>query len=307
MTWLYLAIASYFILAAVNITDSFLLKKVIDDERVYTFLIGALGLVVLFAIPFADFSKVGVGGFYLNIIAGISFAFALILFFSALKNGEASVVVPFIGGGVPIIVTIASFIFLHEQFTGIILSGIILLLIGGVVMTLIPKQTRHWWNIFKKDHPLGIGKAIISIILFAIFFVISKHAYDTQGFLGPFIIARVGTFIGVVWLLFDKKFRKHVGKFIKKTLHSSYYVYYINQFFGAIGFLGLNIAISLHSVTIINALQGIQYVFVLILASILTLKYPKMFKENITRRVILEKSFAVILIAVGLSLIAFNQ
>ena len=304
---MYLAIASYFILAAVNITDSFLLKKVVNDERVYTFIIGVLGLLVVIATPFADFSKITAGGFFLDLFAGVMFAFALILFFSALRNGEASVVVPFIGGGVPIVVTIGSWIFLGEHFSGPTLLGIISLLIGGVVMTLMPKQTRHWWNFFQKERPLGVGRAITSIILFAVFFIITKHVFDTQGFLGPFIIARIGTFLGIVWYLSDNTFRKHLRKFVKKTLSSSSYVYYINQFFGALGFLGLNLAIALHSVTVVNALQGIQYVFVLIMASVLTLKYPKLFNENISKKVMLEKGIAVILIAVGLGLVAFNQ
>ena len=83
-------------------------------------------------------------------------------------------------------------------------------------MTLLPKQTRHWWNFFQKDHPLGVGKALLSIVLFAVYYIIAKHTFNTQGFLAPFVIARIGTFLGVSWYLTDRVFRKHLKKFIKK-------------------------------------------------------------------------------------------
>ena len=58
-------------------------------------------------------------------------------------------------------------------------------------------------------------------------------------------------------------------------------------------------------VAIISALSGTQYVFLLLLSLILSLKFPKAFKEKLSKKVIRQKVFAIALIVVGLALLAF--
>jgi hypothetical protein len=56
----------------------------------------------------------------------------------------------------------------------------------------------------------------------------------------------------------------------------------------------------------INALQGVQYVFLLIFAIILSFKLPKILKEEISREIIFQKVAAILLIGAGLILIALK-
>ena len=77
-----------------------------------------------------------------------------------------------------------------------------------------------------------------------------------------------------------------------------------NQFIAAIGFLLQNYAVSLASVALVSALQGVEYAFLLILGGILTLFYPQAVKENISRAVIIQKIIAIVLIGVGLYFMA---
>ena len=72
---------------------------------------------------------------------------------------------------------------------------------------------------------------------------------------------------------------------------------------GTGGGLMQNYAIAIGSVTIVSALQGVQFVFVLILSVIFSVYFPKVIKETITIPILLQKLFAIILISLGLYLL----
>ena len=303
MDFLTIALVAYFILAVVGIIDKFLLSKVITDNRLYTFLIGVLGLLVFLAIPFVDFSWPGFFGFVIDSISGVFLIAALFLFYKALQEGEASLVIPFIGGGLPIVVFVFSLVFLGRSFTGTQLAAVAFLLIGGILITLIPKEKARWWQFWKKQKPSGIGIALLSTLLFATFFVMSEYIYTSQGFETGFILSRFGSFIAVAWLLFDRSFQKSLRQFFSRFIENKKYIFFANQLFGAVGFLGQNYAISLKNAAIVNALQGAQYVFLLIIASGISLVFPNLIKERVSKVIIVEKSIAIIAIAVGVYLI----
>lgn len=77
------------------------------------------------------------------------------------------------------------------------------------------------------------------------------------------------------------------------------------QGLGALAFVLQNYAISFGSVAIINALQGVQYAFLLLFAWLLTLFYPKIIKEDISKKILWKKIGAIVLISLGLYWLAF--
>ena len=72
-----------------------------------------------------------------------------------------------------------------------------------------------------------------------------------------------------------------------------------------IGFLLQNYAIFLGSVALVNALQGVQYAFLLVLGGLISVFYPNLLKENISTKVVIQKLTAVLLISIGLYFLAF--
>ncbi|MEZ4180586.1 MAG: hypothetical protein R3B41_03715, partial [Candidatus Doudnabacteria bacterium] len=75
---------------------------------------------------------------------------------------------------------------------------------------------------------------------------------------------------------------------------------------GIAGFLQ-NFAISLGSVTIVNAMQGTQYAILLIGTVILSKKFPQILKEKITTEIMIQKIAAIILISTGLVLLTISH
>ncbi|MBU4129141.1 hypothetical protein KJ582_03390, partial [bacterium] len=57
-------------------------------------------------------------------------------------------------------------------------------------------------------------------------------------------------------------------------------------------------------VAVISALIGVQYVFLLFFAIVISLKFPKVLKEDISKKTIFQKTFAVLLLGAGLAILA---
>jgi drug/metabolite transporter (DMT)-like permease len=142
--------------------------------------------------------------------------------------------------------------------------------------------------------------AIAAGIVFAIFFVGSKFLYDSQPFLSSFIWIRIGTFLATLSLLIPRKVRKEIFHGLKSLKHKNSALFFSNQGIAAIGFLLQNYAIFLGSVAIVNALQGVQYAFLLVLGGLISAFFPKLLKENVSKMIIIQKILAVILISMGL-------
>jgi drug/metabolite transporter (DMT)-like permease len=310
MTWLSVAIIAYFLLALVNILDNFLLENAIDSSRAYTFLVGVLGMVVFLLAPW--FLKwPGVELFFFNLLVGVLFPVALLFFYAALKKGEASKTLLLVGGAVPVFTLIFSLILLNESFSPRQWLALGSLLLGTIIISWLPEKQNFWHrllamlNINKKKTYKGLMLAFLAGIFFALFFIGSKEAFNNQEFFSAFIWIRGGSFLFVLLFLFHHKSRKEIFRNIKVLNSKKGSLFIANQGLAAGGFLMQNYAISLTSVALVNALQGIQYVFIIIISVIATLFYPKLLTENISKPIIIQKFIAVLLIAFGLYLIAY--
>jgi drug/metabolite transporter (DMT)-like permease len=310
MNWLVLAIFAYLILALVNLADKFLLDKIVPSAKTYTFLVSILGLMVLVAAPWALHWP----GFYwlvINLIVGAIFPFALLLLYRALKLGDTSKIIPLIGGAIPIFTIALSILFLGDIFSLRQWLAIVLLICGTVLMALMPaghslwSHMALWFGFTKAKNRKAIMTAIGAGLLFALFFVGTKYTYQTQEFLSAFIWVRIGTFLAGLSLLLPIEQRKEIIHGLKKIHGGKGFLLFANQAIAAIGFLLQNYAIFLGSVALVNALQGVQYAFLLVLGALISVFYPGLLKENISAKVIIQKFSAVILISIGLYFLAF--
>ena len=305
MSWILIAIIAYFILAIVNLADKFLLEKVLPSAKTYTFLVGFLGLIILIIAPwFLNWPGLYLTSF--NIFIGFLLPLALILLYTALRLGEASKIITIIGGSVPIFTILLSFVLLGERFTNLQYTAFFYLIFGTLIISYFPGGHELWTRIFiwfgleSQKRLRSIIIALSASFIFALFFVGSKYLYNSQEFISAFIWIRIGSFLAVLFLLLSKKNRKEIFKNINKLRGKKRAIFLGNQGLAAGGFFLQNYAIALGSVALVNALQGVQYAFLLILASFLTIFYPQVIKEKISKLIIFQKMIAIILISFGL-------
>ena len=301
MSWILIAIIAYFFLAVVNLLDKFLLDNVLGSSKVYAFLISVMGALVVVAAPWF-LHWPGFWLLFFQLATGLFFPFALLFMFEAFKRGDVSRVTVLIGGFIPILTIAFSVIFLHENFSVNQCYGLAFLLLGTFAIALIGGGKTVRQKAFNRQ---AIIYSLLAALLYAIFFIGTKYSYDHHDFLSSLIWVRLGSLIAVGFLLIRKKDRQEIfGCFRsqsgKTRNRRQTWLIFGNQGLGAAAFVLQHYAISFGSVAIINALQGVQYAFLLALGWVLSIFLPRSFKEDISFRTVSEKALAIILISVGL-------
>ncbi|MCU0679735.1 MAG: DMT family transporter [Planctomycetes bacterium] len=308
MSWLILAIVSYVILAVVNLMDKFLVDNVLPSSKAYAFLVGFMSVLIIIIAPWF-LNWPGSHLLLVNLLTGALFPLALLFLYSSLHRGDASKILVLIGGIVPVFSIIFSIIFLQEKFSSNQWLGFVFLLIGTFVMALLPEHHNYWKEhvgIFKRKSFQGptLLLAILASLFFAAFFVGTKYAYTGQTFWSAFIWIRIGSALMALAFLLPKHWRHEIIRSLThhsgRSSKSNKWLVLGNQILSSGGFILQNYAVFLGSVAVVSALQGVQYAVLLTLGIVITLFFPKILKEDVSKKIIIQKIAAIICIAVGL-------
>jgi drug/metabolite transporter (DMT)-like permease len=308
MSWITVALAAYFFLAIANVLDKFLVDKVLPGSRAYAFIACLAGAIVVLAAPWLlDWP----GGYWLmiNLFSGAIFALALWSLYESLRRGEASRTLVFIGGLTPVLTISFSVLFLGERYSLVEWLGIAALVAGIFVVAALPQKRSFLWR-FLKFPAVRQGRALVfamvSALAYAAYFLLSKYAYSAQEFASAFIWTRIGAALAVSLFLLFPASRNEIRQALKKKSprpKNSWFLVLGNQALGSAGFILQNYAIFLGTVSLVNALQGVQYAFLLVISAVLAASRPKLLKEDFSWRSSLQKGAAVVLVGLGLYLL----
>lgn len=304
MHWLAAVLIGHLFNAVAFVVDKILLTKSFQNPFVYAFFIGALSGLAVVLIPFGV-EWPGWSLFSLDVAGGALFIASLVCFFYALQGAEASRIVPFIGGGIPVFTLVFEILFLDQQLSRAQLTAFAVLVVGTVLIAIeIGTPEGAVVEQKQKQGARAWVYGLAAAVLFATSFGLTKMAYDAQPFLSAFTLQRFGSVAFALLFLLSAKNRAAIVQAIPLLKQKTGLVFLGSQSLGAGGFVFINYAISLASVSIVNALQGVQYAFLLVLGVIGTLKYPKLLKESMSTQSLIIKCIAVVVIGVGLYLIA---
>lgn len=299
MHWLIAVLAGHLLTAVSFVLSKVLLSKDFNNPYVFAFYVGVLGMVSVALIPFG-FAVPEISTILFDLLAGGLFTGALICFFIALQGGETSRIVPLIGAGIPIFTLIFEWLLLDEQLGSTQLIAFAILVTGSVIINLEKSD-----KINKSQHRTKLyGTAVLAALLFAVSFGMTKIVYDGQPFISGFVWMRFGTLGAALLILFSAKHRTEIRQTIGLFKKKAGILYVGAQAFGGVGFVLINYAINLASVSIVNALQGVQYVFLILLVVVGSIKYPKLLKENLGKSSLAVKLLGVVVISFGIYLIA---
>jgi len=219
---------------------------------------------------------------------------------TGLKNFEASRIIPAIGAFLPIFTF--SFVLMQGESNLAPLDIIIflLLLLGAFLITWQRKET-----ISLK----ALKISALAAFLFALHFILIKFVYLSQPFISGLIWIRVGAVLAALCFLFFREVREDLFRGPKIVKKKNWAIILPNQAVGGVAAVLQNWAIALAPLAylgIINALEGIKYAFLLVFAVLISLKFPKILKEEISKEVVLQKIIAILLIGFGLIILAFR-
>jgi drug/metabolite transporter (DMT)-like permease len=302
MSWLFITIFAYFLFAVTSLIDKYLLKGLLPNPKIYSFYTGIFGILILILAPFGFLKVPSLSLIVFALLAGVFRILALFCFFTALQKFEASRVVPAIGGILPLFIFCITYFLKGGKEILEVRNFIafIFLILGSVLIS---------WEKEKKVSFGSLKISILSAFLFALSFVISKYVYSAQTFLSGFIWITIGAFLVAIFFIFSKEVREEVFRKKKILEKKTAFLFFSNQAMGAGAFILRDWAIALAPLSflaIINALQGTQYVFLLIFSIFLSLKFPQILKEEISKEVLIQKIVAIFLIGIGLAILAFK-
>lgn len=304
MLWILLTISAYLFGAVANILDKFLLSsKRFSSAPVYAFYVGTFSLWAVFFAPFG-LRVPNAWGLTLCLLSGAIFMFGILLLYFAIGKAQASRVVPVVGAVLPLATFLIALPFQAEKLNSLQLFGILLLIFGGLLISFdLPLRLgrRKFFSGFY--YALGAG------ILLALAYVLFKYISANENFITWYVWTRVGGFVGTLSLLMIPAWRRDIFKSFhthrknKKQAVSTGAIFVGNKIVGGLSALLLNFAFTLGSVTLINALVSVQYVFVLFLAWLVSRKYPQIFQEKLFFWDWAQKLIAIGVIAGGIFLI----
>lgn len=301
--WFPIALLGNGLLALVGILDKFIITKSVPKPVVFVFYSTIFVLPLFLLLPFGLTAGPKTNLDYLVFaVSGGCFALGLWAMYTALEKIEVSRVGPLIGAAAPFFILFLSRIFLGEKLSSYALLGALFLIIGCLVISFDKKEGSSigrgglWW-------------ALLAGFLFAISHVCAKHVYDIYGFFDGFVFTKlpVGVFGAALLLdpdvraIFNKKQKLVVGQPPKNP---QLLLVAGDMLLGVIATILLQYAMSLGSVTLVNALAGVQYALLIIFTALIAKFFPNnILKEQFTTQSIIRKSIAVLVIAFGLVLL----
>ena len=317
--WLIITVSAYFINAGVYVADKFLLSKRVHSSIAYAFYVGiwsVFNIVLLFFGPWLPNMRELV----LDLLAGLLFLVTLVFWYKALHQSEASRVVPIVGALVPIFSFILSFVFLGETLSQRQAIAFVVLICGGVLISV--KRTKVYLyqklmgrlrevfgdivgDVPARFRPTGrlIVNSAAAAVFFAAYYVLMKYIYMYQPFIGSFVWSRLGSFVGVLLMLLVPDWRYLIFKQQQGAKTPKNMLFFLAvRLAAAAAFIMINWAISLGNVAVVNALQGVQYLFLFVIIVLISNKFPKMLNEQLGGGVLVQKLIGTVMICLGLYL-----
>lgn len=306
MNWILLAVGAQLINAVVALID----KHIVSDEKkfpkpfvyaFYTCLISGVWVVVyLFGfLPFVPdgihipslerVEKPTLEVVALSFLSAYTFFTALLSMFTALRDHDASDVVPVIGS----VSALASFglgyFFLDTALTPNFMLGIVLLAVG----TFLVSRLRF---------PITIAMmALYSGIFFALHYVAIKGLFMVTSFDDGFFWSRIAFMFFALTLLMIPNYWERVKEQTKTTTRTAQMLIFGNKILAGISTILILKATDLGDVAVVQALGGLQFVFILILGILFSTKKVKKIPapEKYHGDTVLQKAIFVAIITLG--------
>jgi uncharacterized membrane protein len=295
MSWIIFTLLAGFIWTIVNILDKHIIGHECRDPIV-AIVIKSYTLFAVFAIAsFLSGSDIMIPGpfIWISLLAGVFLSAGIYFYYSAIRKADLSKVVP-VFSTAPLFTLILGALFLGERFELLTYLGIAFIVIGAI--TISARHLRHHLT-FDRAALLALGVAAAS----AIRAVLVKYPAE-QVTIWPLLFwIGLGSVIVATPLLIE-----HYGHIKihskKRFLHGVEHLIYTDVL-DAIGFLCLMIAIGMGPVSLVTAILHTKPLMVFVMATVLSVFWPKFLHERMTRRIMAKRIVGTLLIVGGALLV----
>lgn len=300
MDWVFYALLAPTLYTASTFVDKYILEKKLKDYTPMPLYISLMGFVVglffwvLTGFPILDFRDT-----LLILSTGILTSFATVLYYKALFMEETSKI-NFLFQIMPIFSLILSWIFLGESLTYIQLLGFFLILLSGIFISI--EKTN-------KNYRFSQAFFLILIVdfLWAISGILIKFAISIRSFSEMLSYESFGIGLGgIVLFIFAPKIRMAFLESITNIPKTTSLIIFLNESLFAFAKAVTFFAFSIGPVALVSVLEGTQAFFAIVYGLVLTFFFPKIFKEDISKKGLRKKILFFVVLFVGILLVSLN-
>ena len=308
MNWIFLAVCGQFLNAIVAIFDKYIVsdEKVMPRPFVYAFyscLLTGFWVLIYFIGFIPGLAEIGAPSFLnvqaptlevvaLSFLAAYTFFFALVSMFDALKRADASNVMPIIGSISAVSSFGMSYAFFETPHPTNIIAGVALLSVG----TLLVAQTLP-----RKDTVLQV---VHSGIFFALHLITMKGLFETTSFDDGFFWSRIAFVLFAISLLLVPAYLEKITQQTKTTTKKAGFIVITNKVLAGVAAFLLLKATDMGEVSVVQALDGLKFVFILLIGSLFAQLLPQSAADKDVRpQTIFRRLLYVIIITIGFVLL----
>lgn len=274
MTWLYLALLAPFLYAVVNLLDDNLVRHVYKGAHAGAIVSGLFGLVpAALILLFGQGAVLPVSMVLLSLLAGFLTVIAFYFYFQGLEKEDPSVVVALLS------LTPAATPFIAHYLVGERLSA------GAVIGFTIVILSAFAYSItdIKK---FTVSKALVPVIIAALTFdaasLANKYVYTKADFYESYLYFSLGMAMAGLFFLVLLRFSGTKVSLTEVYRKNSIKILSLLALVEVIGLSAEFVkakALSLGSISLVQALENLQPFYVLLIAIVLFPFFPQYFRE----------------------------
>lgn len=305
MNWFLIALLPPALWSITNHIDKYLLTKYFKGAgvgalMVFSSLIGLLLLPIIIVLHPAVLSQFD-PQFLLISLNGFLYILAVLPYFYALQRDDASIAVPLFQL-IPVYSYFLAYIFLGETLNLAQILGGIIIIAGAILITLDIvhiKKIRLKWDV--------LGYMALSSLFFSLNFLFFKFfALEADIWVTSFWEYIGFAIFAFILVAFIRPYRVEFINVLRKNSMQVLTVNGTNEVVNIVAKIAFNVASLLTPITLTWIVNGLQPMFVFIYGIGLTIFLPKLSQENISRKILVQKVVAILIMLAGTILINQN-
>ncbi|MGC1177330.1 MAG: DMT family transporter [Candidatus Saccharimonadales bacterium] len=271
MSWFYLALLAPLLYAIVTLLDDNLLSFVYKSPYLATMFAGFFGAVPLIALAFKTPAAMPFSLGSLALLAGFLTVAYYFFYFKGLEADSPSIVIALFSLS-PATIPFLAYFFVHERLHAMQLVGFLIVLLASLCLAVT--------DIKKFKFSKALLPVAIAVVFMDAVSILTKHVYQHANFYPAYMYfcAGMGLGGGCFFLLKYEDNQKGLHS-IRKSIKKLLPVFIAAELMNLAAEFTLNLAISRGPVSLVKVIEGIQPMFVLLIALVLYPLYPKFFRE----------------------------
>ena len=300
-----LAIFASFLWGVTNHIDKFMITGIEESKNsikillVFSTFVAGIVLTPIWLILSHFTVNINIVSLISVLSASFIYIIATVFYFKAIEKNDASIVVVMFQM-IPVFSYILALILFKENLTIRQIIGSIIIILSAVIISFDFNEK----NNRKKFKALLL--MTLSSLCYSIYFILFDVGIRNSSYYSCAFWYQIGFLIMGVVLLLLKSFRIPFVNAIKKNGKRYLILNTTNEVINLIANLLVNYANLLIPIALVNVLNGFQGAFVFILGIIGTILLPKYIKEDLSKKVVIQKIVCIILGIIGLIILVYK-